>query len=106
MNSFEIYLKIIYESKAYLNEGVDMKHQSLCPTHNELVDTSDGMRSDLITAVCEELQELWYQYIQRSVESIAVQHFRGIFAYLLKSTKGSLTSAVVIRVKHLNQTGQ
>ena len=92
--------------KRDLNEGVDVKHQCLSATHNELVDTCDGMRSDFVTAVSEELQELWYQYIEGSVESIAVQHFRRILADLLECTERSLTGAVIVGIEHLDQSRQ
>ena len=41
--------------KTNLNEGVDVKHQCLSATHNELVDTCDGMRSDFVTVMSEKL---------------------------------------------------
>jgi hypothetical protein len=64
------------------------------------------MGSDFVAVMCEELEKLWYQNIEGSVEYIAVQHFRRVLAYLLERTEGSLTRAVVIGVQHLDQSGQ
>ena len=59
----------------YLNEGIYVNHQCLGPRDDELIDTGDGMGSNLGGSVLEELKELGNQKVEGSIQCISVEHF-------------------------------
>lgn len=74
----------------YLNKNINLQHKSLGSANDELVHTSNGMWSDLGAWVFEELQELGYQIVQRSIQLITIQSFYRVLTDFLQCSKGSL----------------
>lgn len=62
------YQKYQNQTRTHLNKAINMKHECLSPDHDELVDTSDGMRAYFGVGVFEELQEFGYHEVERRVE--------------------------------------
>lgn len=76
----------------------------MCPVHDELIDASNGMRTNLRRIVLEKLQELWNQKVQRPVKNLRVEHIGRVFADLLQGAKGSLRNIVILGVQHVTKS--
>ena len=67
---------VIGQDEKVLNERINVDHKGLRTTNDELVNASNGMRTDFRRVVLEELEELWDEKIEWTIEGIGVEHFR------------------------------